>query len=80
MKFIDIKLLEEALDELKPLEQILYSDALLCSRLINGTEDGKDDEGADQIRDVMDFYWRKMSEEERERLDKFMEKAGDARY
>lgn len=81
MKFPDPKLIEEALKELQPLEQLLYCDALLCSRIINGTEDDEkvDDEVADYIRELMDWSWKNLSKEERERLDKFMYKAGNGR-
>ena len=84
MKFLNPENLAEALKELAPIEQILYCDALLCTRLIN-IENGdevpeEDDEMADCIRDMMDGPWLKLEEEERERLKRFFTKAGEARY
>ena len=78
MKFLNPENLAEALQELSPIEQILYCDALLCTRLLNTDDD--DDEMADSIRDMMDAPYYKLAKEERDRLNKFFEKVGEARY
>jgi len=83
VKFLNPENLAEALKELAPIEQILYCDALLCTRIINvenNLEEGEDDEMADYIRDMMDEPWYKLEEEERERLKRFFGKADKARH
>ena len=46
----------------------------------NELSDEEDDEMADYIRDMMDGPWLELEEEEKERLNKFFAKAGEARY
>lgn len=83
MKFLNPENLAEALKELDPIEQILYCDALLCTRCINvedELEPEEDDKMADYIRDMMDGPWLKLEEKDKERLKRFFTKAGEARY